>query len=198
MMPRIPTSVPLWTLLVAVLVMPSALESAQIFSNSKSQARSGGSAQTQTQTTAAKTPPQGQQAQPPQQTPSAERFMSRGRDAWWKEERYQKELKLTPRQINEIDWIFADRVKRMTPYLVQRDKETEELNKMARERLVDDSTFAIQVSRVENLRSKLNETRTVMLYQMMRKLTPQQYQKLQEMSDRDGRGRGGSPSPRSW
>jgi hypothetical protein len=37
-----------------------------------------------------------------------------------------------------------------------------------------------------------------MLYQIMRKLTPQQYQKLQEMNDRDGRGRGGSPAPRAW
>lgn len=193
MMPRIPTSVPLWTLLVSVLVMPSALESAQFFGHSQAQGRAAAAASQQT-------PPQTQPAAPrsnqSQQQPSAERFLGGGR-TWWKEDRYKKELNLQPQQVREIDWIFADRVKRLTPYYDQWQKERAELDRLARERTVDDATFSIQVGRVESLRSKLNETRTVMLYQIMRKLTPQQYQKLQEMNERD-RGRGGSSTPRAW
>lgn len=198
MMTRVPTSVPLWTLLVSVLVMPSALESAQFFGHSPSQGRGGAAAQqtqAQSQTQPAGSRQQGQ-GQGQQQQPSAERFLGGGRQ-WWKEDRYKKELNLTSQQVREIDWIFADRVKRLTPFYDQWQKERAELDRLAKERTVDDATFSIQVSRVESLRSKLNETRTVMLYQIMRKLTPQQYQKLQEMNERD-RGRGGSSSPRAW
>jgi hypothetical protein len=43
---------------------------------------------------------------------------------------------------------------------------------------------------VEWLRSQLNESRLMMLYRMYRELTPDQYHKLQEISDRMSRDRG--------
>jgi hypothetical protein len=70
---------------------------------------------------------------------------------------------------------------------------------MSRERTVDVSVFELQVVRLESLRSKLNEARTVMFYRINKMLDPTQIQKLSEIRDRRRGGRGGgSPSPRSW
>jgi hypothetical protein len=57
----------------------------------------------------------------------------------------------------------------------------------------------MQVIRVESLRSKLNEARTVMLYRINKQLDPTQIQKQKEIRDRRWAGRGrGAPPPRSW
>jgi Spy/CpxP family protein refolding chaperone len=153
------------------------------------------------QTKAAPPQQQGQaagQAQPPRQgdrqPPSAQRAMGGDRDLWWRDETIRKELSLTERQTRDINWIFETRVKQATPILDALERERTELNRLTRERTVDEAVYAIQVGRVENLRSKFNETRTVMLYTIYRRLTPEQYQKLQAIRDRN---RGGL-SPRSW
>ena len=54
--------------------------------------------------------------------------------------------------------------------------------RLTRERLVDESTYSLQVARVEALRRRLNESRTVMLYRIYQELTPEQYKKLQAHS----------------
>ncbi len=73
-------------------------------------------------------------------------------------------------------------------------KQSEELDKMTRAAVVDESTYLLQVMRVESTRQRLNESRTVMLYRMYRQLTPDQHRKLQDLLDRrfnrGGRGRG--------
>jgi Spy/CpxP family protein refolding chaperone len=145
-------------------------------------------------------PPHGQAGQqttrspdPRGQQPSAERFLQAGWD-WWTDDAVKKELNLTPRQTFRITGIVNGRVKQLTPYHLEFVKQEAELNRLARERLVDDATFAFQVSRVESLRSKLNESRTVMLYQILRQLDPAQHQKLKEIQDRRRGGRGGGAS----
>jgi hypothetical protein len=55
---------------------------------------------------------------------------------------------------------------------------------MTRARVVDVDTYSVQVMRVESARSKLSESRTVMLYRLARELTPEQYRKLLEIRDR--------------
>jgi Spy/CpxP family protein refolding chaperone len=187
---RLRFAIPAGALLAAVLVMSSVAASAQSFGLSS-----------RTKAPAAAPQPQGQaagQAQPPRQgdrqPPSAQRAMGSDRDLWWRNEGIRKELSLTERQVRDINWIFESRVKQATPILDALERERTELNRLTRERTVDEAVYSIQVGRVENLRSKFNETRTVMLYTIYRRLTPEQYQKLQAIRDRN---RGGS-SPRSW
>ena len=146
---------------------------------------------------ASQTPPSSQPrtAQGQQRTP--EQFLMMGWD-WWKDEAVKKELKLTDRQVQRINGIIDSRVRRVTPTYEAYRKEVDELNRMIKERTADIATFEVQAGRAEFLRSKLQETRYVMLYAIYRELDPLQYQKLQELLDRRGRGRGGSPQPRTW
>ena len=72
------------------------------------------------------------------------------------------------------------------------------LEKMTAERTVDEATYAAQVGKTQYLLSKLNETRTVMLYTIYLVLDPKQYEQLRVIRDRRfGRG-GGAPTPRTW
>jgi len=142
--------------------------------------------------TASPTP--GQQGQRPQF--SAEQFL--GGD-WWKDEAIKKEMKLTDSQVRSINGIFNNRVQAITPIYKEYQRQLAELDRMSEERTAEVSEFEMQVIRVESLRSKLNETRTVMLYRINKMLDPTQIQKMREIRDRRRGGRGGgSPSPRSW
>jgi Spy/CpxP family protein refolding chaperone len=137
-------------------------------------------------------PPQGQR--PPA---SAEQFLQRG--DWWKDEGIRKELNLTPRQVNRINAIFEGRVREATPFFDEFQKQLAELERLTKERTVAVATYTVQVNRAEALRSKLNETRYVMLYRILRELDPTQHQKLRELLDRRRNSRGGGPpAPRSW
>ena len=82
----------------------------------------------------------------------------------------------------------------MKPWVDQLQKEQDRLNRMTQERLADVPTFTLQVSKLEALRSRLQESRTVMLYRIFLELQPDQFKKFQDIMDRrrrsDGRGRG--------
>jgi Spy/CpxP family protein refolding chaperone len=110
---------------------------------------------------------------------------------WWKDDAVKKELGLTDRQVAQITRIYEDRSRQVKPYSDEYQKQIEELDRMTRERTVDTPTYALQVSRVEALRSKLNETRLVMFYSFYRLLSPEQNKKLQDIRDRRRSGRGG-------
>jgi len=138
--------------------------------------------------------PANPQAQGPRQPPTAEQYL--GRFQWWNDAAIKKEVKLTDLQVKSISSVFDNRVRSITPWLDAYNKEFAELDKMTRERTVDVTTFEIQANKVESLRSRLNETRTVMLYRIYRMLDPAQYQSLQDIWSRGGRGRGGAPGPR--
>jgi Spy/CpxP family protein refolding chaperone len=112
---------------------------------------------------------------------------------WWNDAAVKKELGLTDAKSKEIDKIFQDRQRHATPFYEEFLKQRDEQNRMAKERLVDEGTFALQVARVDALRSELMKSRAVMLYRISRKLTAEQYKKLEEIRDRrrgEGRGRG--------
>lgn len=110
---------------------------------------------------------------------------------WWNEAK--KELGLTDAKAKEIDRIFQERARHAKPFFDQWRTEFDIQAKMAKERTVDDVTFALQVSRVDSLSSELRKSRAVMYYRMLKKLSAEQIKKLEEIRDRrerDGRGRG--------
>ena len=150
--------------------------------------------------------PSGQRAnvqsqQPPAQTPAStgQRAGGPGRNdsgpwEWWKDDAVKKELKLTDKQVRDISRIFDTRAREMKPVNDEYQKQRTELDKLARERTVETAMFAIQVGRVEALRTELNKSRSVMFYAISRQLSAEQHDKLREVLDRRFSGRrGGGP-----
>jgi hypothetical protein len=129
--------------------------------------------------------------QPPGQRGGVQPDSRRPEFEWWNEAK--KELGLTDAKAKEIDRIFQERARHAKPFFDQWRTEFDIQAKMAKERTVDDVTFALQVSRVDSLSSELRKSRAVMYYRMLKKLNAEQIKKLEEIRDRrerDGRGRG--------
>ncbi len=143
------------------------------------------------------TPPAatGQAGQPqgPRTPPTAEQYLAGW--TWWKDEAVKKEMKLTDKQVQSINRIFEQRVRDITPYNDELQKQLAELDRMSKDRKVDVTAYAVQVSRTEYLRSKLSETRLVMLYAISKQLSDEQVQQLRDIRDRHRNGRGGMPPP---
>ena len=131
------------------------------------------------------------QAQPNRPGPPPARPGSGGGD-WWKDELVVKELQLIPSKARVIDRIVMDRTKRVEGIADELDAEIAKLEQMATER-VGESAFTSQVMKVSFLRSRIWESRQVMLYAMYQVLTPEQHKKLLEIRERN-RGRGGRGS----
>ena len=112
---------------------------------------------------------------------------------WWKDADVKKELNLSDEKANKIGQITEGRDKQMKPFAEEYLKELGVLNQMTKERTSSLPSYQIQVSKVEALRSRLEESRLVMLYRIYLELTPGQYQKLIEITDRRRSGRGGGP-----
>jgi Spy/CpxP family protein refolding chaperone len=112
---------------------------------------------------------------------------------WWKDELVLKELQLSPAKARAIDRVFTSRTARMQSVAEQWSVENAKLEKMAEERVADEATFALQVTQGSFYRSRLWESRQVMLYLMHKELTPEQHKKLREIQERN-RGRGGRGS----
>ena len=112
---------------------------------------------------------------------------------WWKDPDFKKEIRLTDAQSAKIDAIYRARSREYLPFDAELDKQVAEANRLAAERTVSVEEFALQVSRMEALWTKLSESRWVMLYRMSKELTPEQYKKMQEYRERrtQSRGRGG-------
>lgn len=169
--------------------MVSAIVSAQRFGGSGQSSQRAAQ-----QTTPQTTPPAGQVATPPgsgrggsQNRPNPNQIVSW---EWWKDESARKEMHLTDSQVRRISGLYESRVRQLKPVYEELERQKEELDKMSRERTVEVPVYAIQVNRVEALRSELNKTRTIMLYEMHRVLTAEQMVKFREILDRRAKARG--------
>jgi Spy/CpxP family protein refolding chaperone len=103
---------------------------------------------------------------------------------WWNDAEVQKELGLTPEKLQRINSYYTRRNTELRPMVHEFFRQSAELEKMTRDRVADESTYALQVLRVESVRARLSESRTLMLYRISRELTPEQNQKLQNILDR--------------
>ena len=142
---------------------------------------------------AAPPPSQGTPNRPPPGPPPGSSGLGSGWD-WWLDPAVKKDLKLTDEQAGHIRDIFEKRETEVKPVWDQLNREGERLEKMTRERVADEATYAVQVSKVQHLFAEVRKSRTVMIYRMFRELQPEQYKKLQEIMERrrpsDGRGAG--------
>jgi Spy/CpxP family protein refolding chaperone len=112
--------------------------------------------------------------------------------AWWKSEPFKKELGLTVDQANRIDKIWET----TRPELRQ---EWDELSKLEGKlsRLIqsdaDEAVLTRQIDRVETARASANKTRSLMLVQMLKVLTPDQRTQFGALHDRWEKERGLTP-----
>lgn len=174
--------------IATAVVALSAIASAQRF---------GGSGQTAQRNSQAQTPPPAT-ANPASAQPAGGRGASQNRPGqdfslsweWWKDDAVRKEMKLSDRQAGQISRLYENRVRQLKPVWEEMERQRAILNKMSEERTVEVPVYAIQVGHVEGLRSELNKTRTIMLYEINKVLTPDQTQKLREILDRRRKARG--------
>jgi Spy/CpxP family protein refolding chaperone len=113
------------------------------------------------------------------------------RREWWKDDQVKKEIGLTDDKARKIDNIFQDRSKRLAPIVDELEKQEAELDRLTRDRVVDEVTYSLQAGRVWDLRRRFGESRTIMLYRIFLELTPDQYKKLEALRERNRGGRGG-------
>jgi Spy/CpxP family protein refolding chaperone len=103
--------------------------------------------------------------------------------SWWKSEDSRRELGLTADQSARIDQIWQT----TRPELRAEWDELERLESklsMLIKKDADEASLARQIDRVETARANANKTRSLMLVQMMKVLTPDQRTRLGLMHDR--------------
>ena len=114
---------------------------------------------------------------------------------WWKDERFTRELALTPDQSSRIEGVFQAAQPEMRAQQRALSMLEDELSKLVQEARVEESEVDHFVAKVESARADLAKTRTMMIYRIRRILTLEQHVKLQALFDerekeRRGKGRG--------
>lgn len=129
----------------------------------------------------------GPQKQPQQTQPQSQtRPGSGGQDRrfWWRDAALQKELELSPRQVEKIEKIWNTNLSARRELYKQLEALEAETNRMIRENTADERVLAQQLDRLEAVRSQVNKARTLMVYRIHQALTPEQHRKLSEINDR--------------
>ena len=114
---------------------------------------------------------------------------------WWKDDRYIKELSLTPDQSSRIEAVFQAAQPALRAQQRALATLEDELSKLVMEARVEESEVDLFVGKVEAARADLAKTRTMMIYRIRRILTTEQHVKLQALfeereKERRGKGRG--------
>ena len=102
---------------------------------------------------------------------------------WWKSEPFKKELGLAPDQATRIDkiwettrlelrqeWDDLSKLESKLSHLIQKD--------------ADEAVLTRQIDRVETARAAANKTRSLMLVQMLKVLTPEQRTRFTTLHDK--------------
>ena len=114
---------------------------------------------------------------------------------WWKDDRFTRELSLTPDQSSRIEAVFQASQPALRAQQRALSMLEDELSKLVQEARVEESEVDHFVAKVESARADLAKTRTMMIYRIRRILTLEQHVKLQKLFDerekeRRGKNRG--------
>ena len=109
------------------------------------------------------------------------------RGKWWQDERFQRELSLTPEQSTRLEAIFQKTQPTLRQRMQALDRAEDELDRLIE--TGDDASVLEHVEIVEAARGELNKTRTVMLLRMRRSLTADQWAKFTALADQRNRQR---------
>jgi Spy/CpxP family protein refolding chaperone len=98
---------------------------------------------------------------------------------WWQSEEYRRELHLTPDQSKRLEDIFQAAVPRLKSLKKSLDAAESEFERLLERG--DDGSVMDQVERVEAARAELNKSHTMMMLNMKRVLTADQWAKFTAM-----------------
>lgn len=134
-------------------------------------------------------PPKPIQPQPQTQTQTQGQG-SQDRRFWWRDAALQKELALSARQVGKIDKIWDTNMQSIRVLWKEMEAVEAEFNRLIKENTAEERVIALQIDRVEALRSQINKSRHLMIYRIHQVLTPDQYRKLTEHLERRRKDRG--------
>lgn len=97
---------------------------------------------------------------------------------WWQNDRFQRELAMSPEQIARLEDIYRNAGPTMRTQKAALDRLQTELSKVVADGRADETTADDLIAKVETAKAELGRTRGVMLYRMRRILTSDQHVKL--------------------
>ena len=103
--------------------------------------------------------------------------------AWWKSESFKKELGLTSDQSARIDKIWETTRTELRQEWDELSKLEDKLSRLIQSD-ADEAMLSRQIDRVETARANANKTRSLMLVQMLKTLTPEQRSRFKTLNDR--------------
>ena len=109
---------------------------------------------------------------------------------WWKDAETVRELGLSKRQSEKIERIWQSNAPSIRTLHGELEGLEAEFNRLMKENTAEERVIALQIDRVEAVRSQINKSRTLMLYRMHQALTPTQYQKLSALLEKRRKDRG--------
>jgi Spy/CpxP family protein refolding chaperone len=102
---------------------------------------------------------------------------------WWKSEQFRKELGMTADQSAHIEKIWETARPELRQEWDELTKLEQKLSKMIQND-ADEATLTRQIDRVETARASANKTRSLMLVQMIKVLTPDQRLRFKGLHER--------------
>jgi Spy/CpxP family protein refolding chaperone len=114
---------------------------------------------------------------------------------WWKNERFLKELALSPDQGSRIEQLYQTAQPTLRAQKRALDKLEEELSKMIHDTKVGEAELEQFVTRVEAAKADLSKSRTMLLVRIGRVLTADQSTKLHTLFEQDQKRRGKPRGP---
>jgi Spy/CpxP family protein refolding chaperone len=103
--------------------------------------------------------------------------------SWWKSEQFKKELGLTADQSARIDKIWETTRTELRAEWEELSRLEEKLSRLIQND-ADEAVLARQIDRVETARANTNKTRSLMLVQMFKTLSPDQRSRFKALNDR--------------
>ena len=110
---------------------------------------------------------------------------------WWKNERFLKQLALSPDQSTRIESLYQAAQPTLRAQKRALDKLDDELSKMIHDPRVSEAELEQFVKRVEAAKADLSTSRTMLLVRIGRVLTAEQSGKLHQLFEQDEKERRG-------
>jgi Spy/CpxP family protein refolding chaperone len=110
---------------------------------------------------------------------------------WWKDEKFTKDLALSPDQCTRIEAVFQAAQPALRAQQRALSNLEDELSKLVAEGTAEDAEVEHFVGRVESARADLGKMRTMMIFRIRRILTADQHAKLQKLFDQNEKDRRG-------
>ena len=114
---------------------------------------------------------------------------------WWKNERFLKELALSPDQGRRIESLYQSVQPMLRAQKRALDKLEDELSRMIHDDMVGEAELEQFVTRVEAAKAELSTSRTMLLVRIGRVLTAEQSTKLHALFEQDQKRRGKPRGP---